>query len=92
MAGDSPNSGSNKQQPSSAVSIGGARQVAKRGGNRGAASSGGKKASGGSMLNYSSDATGLKLSPTTILVMALAFMAIVCFLHIVGKFRSAAGA
>mmetsp|Transcript_91363 Transcript_91363/g.143443 ORF Transcript_91363/g.143443 Transcript_91363/m.143443 type:complete len:91 (+) Transcript_91363:70-342(+) len=87
MAGDSASSGS---KPSAATSIAGQRQVAKRGAGTRAAPKSGGKSSGGSMLNYQSDKPGLQVGPTTVLVMALAFMAVVCALHIIGKFRSAA--
>jgi len=39
---------------------------------------------------YSDDSTGLKLGPTTVLVLSLAFMAVVVFLHILAKLRGAA--
>eukprot|EP00427_Karlodinium_veneficum_P008912 CAMPEP_0169083950 /NCGR_PEP_ID=MMETSP1015-20121227/12351_1 /TAXON_ID=342587 /ORGANISM="Karlodinium micrum, Strain CCMP2283" /LENGTH=91 /DNA_ID=CAMNT_0009143907 /DNA_START=64 /DNA_END=339 /DNA_ORIENTATION=- len=91
MAGDSAASGSAK--PTSAALVGGRRQVATRGKTSSSGANSGRKAgSGGSMLSYTSDSAGLKVGPTTVLVMALAFMAIVCCLHIIGKFRSAASA
>eukprot|EP00441_Pelagodinium_beii_P044813 CAMPEP_0197620974 /NCGR_PEP_ID=MMETSP1338-20131121/1651_1 /TAXON_ID=43686 ORGANISM="Pelagodinium beii, Strain RCC1491" /NCGR_SAMPLE_ID=MMETSP1338 /ASSEMBLY_ACC=CAM_ASM_000754 /LENGTH=91 /DNA_ID=CAMNT_0043190291 /DNA_START=58 /DNA_END=333 /DNA_ORIENTATION=- len=77
-----------------AASVGGSRTALARrtAGRTGAvASSGansGKKASGGILKFYSDDTPGLKVGPTTVLVMSLVFMAIVCSLHILGKFRS----
>mmetsp|Transcript_8990 Transcript_8990/g.15856 ORF Transcript_8990/g.15856 Transcript_8990/m.15856 type:complete len:90 (+) Transcript_8990:60-329(+) len=76
-----------------AASVGGSRTaLARRNtGNRTVASSGansGKKSSGGILKFYSDDTPGLKVGPTTVLVMSLVFMAIVCSLHILGKFRS----
>mmetsp|Transcript_40299 Transcript_40299/g.60881 ORF Transcript_40299/g.60881 Transcript_40299/m.60881 type:complete len:96 (-) Transcript_40299:174-461(-) len=85
-----------KAQP--AASIGGQRTVARRPVRGGASSGGaaaqggpnsGRKAAGNGILKfYTDDAPGLKVGPTTVLVMALVFMAIVCSLHIMGKFRS----
>ncbi|CAJ1339996.1 unnamed protein product [Effrenium voratum] len=47
------------------------------------------QAGGGGILKfYSDDTPGLKVGPTTVLVLSLVFMAIVCSLHILGKFRS----
>ena len=47
------------------------------------------KAAGGGILKfYTDDSPGLKVGPTTVLVLSLVFMAIVCSLHIMGKFRS----
>ena len=37
-------------------------------------------------------ANACKVGPTTVLVMSLVFMAVVCSLHILGKFRSGGGA
>eukprot|EP00928_Gymnodinium_smaydae_P051624 TRINITY_DN3520_c0_g1_i1.p1 TRINITY_DN3520_c0_g1~~TRINITY_DN3520_c0_g1_i1.p1 ORF type:complete len:106 (+),score=24.02 TRINITY_DN3520_c0_g1_i1:122-439(+) len=77
---------------SAAASVGGARQqLARRpAGRSGAvATNSGRRAAGGGIMNfYTDDAPGLKVGPTTVLVMSLAFMAIVCFMHIMGKFRS----
>mmetsp|Transcript_34035 Transcript_34035/g.79061 ORF Transcript_34035/g.79061 Transcript_34035/m.79061 type:complete len:93 (-) Transcript_34035:185-463(-) len=76
-----------------AASVGGARtalarRTAGRSGSTVATNSG-RKAAGGGILNfYTDDAPGLKVGPTTVLVLSLVFMAIVCSLHIVGKFRS----
>mmetsp|Transcript_59519 Transcript_59519/g.166226 ORF Transcript_59519/g.166226 Transcript_59519/m.166226 type:complete len:96 (+) Transcript_59519:73-360(+) len=54
-----------------------------------AAQGSGRKAGGGGILNfYTDDAPGLKVGPTTVLVLSLVFMAIVCSLHIMGKFRA----
>mmetsp|Transcript_25869 Transcript_25869/g.39350 ORF Transcript_25869/g.39350 Transcript_25869/m.39350 type:complete len:98 (+) Transcript_25869:96-389(+) len=85
-----------KAQP--AASIGGQRTSVARRPVRGGASSGGaaqsgpssgrKGAANGILKFYTDDAPGLKVGPTTVLVMALVFMAIVCSLHIMGKFRS----
>ncbi|CAJ1455242.1 unnamed protein product, partial [Effrenium voratum] len=64
------------------------RATARTGGASGGAGSG-KKAGGGGILKfYSDDTPGLKVGPTTVLVLSLVFMAIVCSLHILGKFRS----
>merc|ERR1719326_803514 len=77
-----------------AATVGGARQqLARRTPNRSGAAgaSSGRKAAGGGILKfYTDDAPGLKVGPTTVLVMSLAFMALVCFLHIMGKFRQGA--
>mmetsp|Transcript_51446 Transcript_51446/g.151645 ORF Transcript_51446/g.151645 Transcript_51446/m.151645 type:complete len:89 (+) Transcript_51446:89-355(+) len=77
---------------SAAASVGGSRTaVARRNTTRSggaAASGGGKPAAGGMLKFYTDDAPGLKVGPTTVLVMSLVFMAIVCSLHIMGKFRS----
>ncbi|CAJ1375924.1 unnamed protein product [Effrenium voratum] len=79
---------------SAAASVGGSRTaVARRSNARtGAAASGansGKKAGGGGILKfYQDDSPGLKVGPTTVLVLSLVFMAVVCSLHILGKFRS----
>ncbi|CAK9005070.1 unnamed protein product [Durusdinium trenchii] len=80
-----------------AASVGGSRTALARrsntrsgaGANSGA-NSGGRKASGGGgiLKFYSDDSPGLKVGPTTVLVLSLVFMAIVCSLHILGKFRS----
>lgn len=78
-----------------AASVGGsrtalARRTTTRTGAGGANS--GKKAAGGGgggiLKFYSDDTPGLKVGPTTVLVLSLVFMAIVCSLHILGKFRS----
>eukprot|EP01066_Platyproteum_vivax_P010519 Platyproteum_vivax@DN4714_c0_g1_i1.p1 len=46
-------------------------------------------AAGGQILRfYTDDAPGLKIGPTTVLVLSLVFMAIVVVLHIVSKFRA----
>ncbi|CAK0788409.1 unnamed protein product [Prorocentrum cordatum] len=50
-------------------------------------SSGRKGADGGILKFYTDDSAGLKVGPTTVLVLSLVFMAIVCSLHILGKFR-----
>merc|ERR1719311_921053 len=78
-----------------AGSVGGARQaLARRPANRGTvanATSSGRKAAGPGILKfYTDDAPGLKVGPTTVLVLSLAFMGVVCFMYIMGKFRSAA--
>merc|ERR1719159_1652556 len=78
-----------------AASVGGARTtLARRAPNRSGtvATQSGRKASGGGIMNfYQDDSPGLKVGPTTVLVMSLAFMAVVCFMHIMGKFRSGGG-
>merc|ERR1719189_3438814 len=76
-----------------AASVGGsrtalARRPAGRSGAVQGANSGRKGAGGGILKFYTDDAPGLKVGPTTVLVLALVFMAIVCSLHIMGKFRS----
>jgi len=57
----------------------------------GGASSGGGRGRGqpGILRFYTDDAPGLKIGPTTVLVMSLVFIAFVVLLHIWGKFRSA---
>merc|ERR1712060_92764 len=75
-----------------ATSVGGSRTaLARRPANKSAitsTNSGRKGAGGGIMKFYTDDAPGLKVGPTMVLVLALVFMAIVCSLHILGKFRS----
>mmetsp|Transcript_69 Transcript_69/g.56 ORF Transcript_69/g.56 Transcript_69/m.56 type:complete len:90 (+) Transcript_69:92-361(+) len=74
-----------------AATIGGSRTALARrnAGSKQVATNSGRKAAGGGMLKfYTDDAQGLKIGPTTVLVMSLVFMAIVCSLHIMGKFRS----
>mmetsp|Transcript_117735 Transcript_117735/g.165532 ORF Transcript_117735/g.165532 Transcript_117735/m.165532 type:complete len:96 (+) Transcript_117735:46-333(+) len=82
-----------------AASVGGSRTaLARRSNTRSGGASGGaqgansgRKAAGGGggiLKFYSDDAPGLKVGPTTVLVLSLVFMAIVCSLHILGKFRS----
>mmetsp|Transcript_59395 Transcript_59395/g.165864 ORF Transcript_59395/g.165864 Transcript_59395/m.165864 type:complete len:95 (+) Transcript_59395:102-386(+) len=75
-----------------AATVGGSRTtLARRSTGRAgtvAAQGSGRKAGGGGILNfYTDDAPGLKVGPTTVLVLSLVFMAIVCSLHIAGKFR-----
>mmetsp|Transcript_56224 Transcript_56224/g.76667 ORF Transcript_56224/g.76667 Transcript_56224/m.76667 type:complete len:90 (+) Transcript_56224:47-316(+) len=52
--------------------------------------SGGTRSRGqpGILRFYTDDAPGLKIGPTTVLVMSLVFIAFVVLLHIWGKFRS----
>eukprot|EP00927_Polykrikos_kofoidii_P077570 TRINITY_DN744_c0_g1_i7.p1 TRINITY_DN744_c0_g1~~TRINITY_DN744_c0_g1_i7.p1 ORF type:complete len:101 (+),score=18.85 TRINITY_DN744_c0_g1_i7:81-383(+) len=92
-AGEGASSGAGAAGRAPAAQVGGSRQqLARRTPNRGttvAANSGRKGASGGIMKFYTDDAPGLKVGPTTVLVLSLAFMALVCFMHIMGKFRSA---
>mmetsp|Transcript_50078 Transcript_50078/g.129215 ORF Transcript_50078/g.129215 Transcript_50078/m.129215 type:complete len:91 (-) Transcript_50078:138-410(-) len=76
-----------------AASVGGsrtalARRTTSRSGSTVATNSGRKGAGGGILKFYTDDAPGLKVGPTTVLVLSLVFMAIVCSLHIMGKFRS----
>mmetsp|Transcript_9748 Transcript_9748/g.25577 ORF Transcript_9748/g.25577 Transcript_9748/m.25577 type:complete len:96 (-) Transcript_9748:106-393(-) len=76
-----------------AATVGGSRTaLARRPAGRSgtvAAQGSGRKAGGGGLLNfYTDDTPGLKVGPTTVLVLSLVFMAIVCSLHIMGKFRS----
>eukprot|EP00403_Amphidinium_massartii_P018348 CAMPEP_0178431852 /NCGR_PEP_ID=MMETSP0689_2-20121128/32076_1 /TAXON_ID=160604 /ORGANISM="Amphidinium massartii, Strain CS-259" /LENGTH=93 /DNA_ID=CAMNT_0020053807 /DNA_START=115 /DNA_END=396 /DNA_ORIENTATION=- len=92
MAGEQ-SSGSAPQNRGAAATVGGSRTtVARRTAGRGgavASANSGRKAAGGGILNfYTDDAPGLKVGPTTVLVLSLVFMAIVCSLHIMGKFRS----
>mmetsp|Transcript_30350 Transcript_30350/g.66439 ORF Transcript_30350/g.66439 Transcript_30350/m.66439 type:complete len:101 (+) Transcript_30350:53-355(+) len=95
-AGDKSSGSAGSSGRAPAASVGGQRQnqLARRPGRTGAvATNSGRKAAGGGILNfYTDDAPGLKVGPTTVLVMSLAFMALVCFLHIMGKFRSGVGA
>eukprot|EP00927_Polykrikos_kofoidii_P012016 TRINITY_DN15151_c0_g1_i3.p2 TRINITY_DN15151_c0_g1~~TRINITY_DN15151_c0_g1_i3.p2 ORF type:complete len:103 (-),score=23.36 TRINITY_DN15151_c0_g1_i3:72-380(-) len=88
--GGAPGGGASGRAP--AAQVGGSRQqLARRTPNRGtavAASNGKKAGSAGIMKFYTDDAPGLKVGPTTVLVLSLAFMALVCFMHIMGKFRS----
>merc|ERR1719506_1009396 len=69
-----------------------ARRPAGRTGAVQSANSGRKAAGGGILKFYTDDAPGLKVGPTTVLVMSLVFMAMVVALHIMGKFRSGGGA
>mmetsp|Transcript_52756 Transcript_52756/g.140785 ORF Transcript_52756/g.140785 Transcript_52756/m.140785 type:complete len:96 (+) Transcript_52756:47-334(+) len=91
-SGAAPKSAPGGRAP--AASVGGARTtVARRTpGRSGAvatANSGRKASGGGGLMNfYTDDSPGLKVGPTTVLVMSLVFMAVVCSLHIMGKFRS----
>mmetsp|Transcript_90722 Transcript_90722/g.280589 ORF Transcript_90722/g.280589 Transcript_90722/m.280589 type:complete len:95 (-) Transcript_90722:91-375(-) len=87
--------GSSSAAPSSraaAASVGGSRTaLARRSTARtgAVATQSGRKASGGGILQfYTDESPGLKVGPTTVLVLSLVFMAIVCSLHILGKFRS----
>mmetsp|Transcript_46040 Transcript_46040/g.123364 ORF Transcript_46040/g.123364 Transcript_46040/m.123364 type:complete len:98 (+) Transcript_46040:79-372(+) len=80
-----------------ATSVGGSRTAlarrpaAGRSGGTVANSGGGAPKGGNGILKfYTDEAPGLKVGPTTVLVLALVFMAIVCSLHIMGKFRGAA--
>ncbi|CAK0908083.1 unnamed protein product [Prorocentrum cordatum] len=74
-----------------ASTVGGSRTALARRTGRStvATSNGGRKAGGegGILKFYTDDAPGLKVGPTTVLVLSLVFMAIVCSLHILGKFR-----
>ncbi|CAE7039917.1 Sec61b [Symbiodinium sp. CCMP2592] len=87
-------SGGSTGRGSAAASVGGSRTAlarrsnARAGGATQGANSGRKAAGGGILKFYSDDAPGLKVGPTTVLVLSLVFMAIVCSLHILGKFRS----
>eukprot|EP00438_Fugacium_kawagutii_P005749 Skav227237 [mRNA] locus=scaffold2789:93074:97284:- [translate_table: standard] len=87
-------SGSGTGRGTAAASVGGSRTaLARRTNTRtgaGAGANSGKKAGGGGgiLKFYSDDTPGLKVGPTTVLVLSLVFMAIVCSLHILGKFRS----
>mmetsp|Transcript_45255 Transcript_45255/g.55402 ORF Transcript_45255/g.55402 Transcript_45255/m.55402 type:complete len:92 (+) Transcript_45255:63-338(+) len=87
-------SGSGTGRGTAAASVGGSRTaLARRTNTRtgaGAGANSGKKAGGGGgiLKFYGDDTPGLKVGPTTVLVLSLVFMAIVCSLHILGKFRS----
>mmetsp|Transcript_21147 Transcript_21147/g.72806 ORF Transcript_21147/g.72806 Transcript_21147/m.72806 type:complete len:96 (-) Transcript_21147:39-326(-) len=89
-------SGSAAPRGQAATSVGGsrtalARRPAARTGGTVANSGGGAQKGGNGILKfYTDEAPGLKVGPTTVLVLALVFMAIVCSLHIMGKFRGAA--
>ncbi|KAJ1473812.1 Sec61beta family-domain-containing protein [Baffinella frigidus] len=64
-------------------------QVARRAQGGGGGSSGvGSAQQGGIWRYYTDDAAGLKLGPTTVLVMSLLFIALVVLMHIVGRFAS----
>ncbi|CEM12157.1 unnamed protein product [Vitrella brassicaformis CCMP3155] len=76
-----------------ATTIGGQRTtLARRNVGRSSAvapSSKGRGASSQGILRfYTDDAPGLKVGPTTVLVLSLVFMAIVVILHIMGKTRA----
>jgi len=43
------------------------------------------KGTGGQMFRVSGDSTGLKMSPTAVMVMSISFIVIVLILHIIGK-------
>ncbi len=52
-------------------------------------SAGARNANRGGILNfYTDEAPGLKIGPTTVLVLSLLFIAFVVLLHIWGKFRN----
>ncbi|EER04641.1 Protein transport protein Sec61 subunit beta, putative [Perkinsus marinus ATCC 50983] len=54
-----------------------------------AAPASGRRAAGNSILKfYTDDAPGIKVGPTTVLVLSLAYMGCVVCLHILAKFRS----
>merc|ERR1712094_66125 len=81
---------SSEGTPAAAGTVGGARTTVAKRRTTGAVATAniGRKAAGGGILKfYTDDATGLKVGPTTVLVMSLVFMAVVCSLHL-GKFRS----
>jgi len=46
----------------------------------------------GGMMHISSDSTGLKLSPTAVMVMSISFIVIVLILHIIGKITGSTSA
>lgn len=75
-------SGSNAVAKRPSGSGGGNRTVSKR--YSGASGGGG---GGGIWRYYTDDAAGLKIGPTTVLVVSLLFVCFVMFLHIFGKFR-----
>merc|ERR1719326_2526260 len=94
MSQTSQNAGqSGANRAAAATTVGGARtQLARRTAGRStalASAQSGRKAAGGGILKfYTDDAPGLKVGPTTVLVLSLVFMAVVVSLHILGKFRS----
>eukprot|EP00283_Hemiselmis_rufescens_P005598 CAMPEP_0173435612 /NCGR_PEP_ID=MMETSP1357-20121228/15492_1 /TAXON_ID=77926 /ORGANISM="Hemiselmis rufescens, Strain PCC563" /LENGTH=91 /DNA_ID=CAMNT_0014400619 /DNA_START=14 /DNA_END=289 /DNA_ORIENTATION=- len=75
-----------------APSSGNSNTVARSGGKSGGAvkryGGGGGGGNPGSIWRYyTDDAAGLKIGPTTVLVISLLFIAFVIFLHILGKIR-----
>ena len=95
-AGTGANTQSTASSRAPATSVGGARtsQLARRSGASSQVArqpTSGRKAAGGGILKfYTDDAPGLKVGPTTVLVLSLVFMGLVVSLHILGKFRSSA--
>ncbi|KAK1267620.1 Protein transport protein Sec61 subunit beta [Acorus gramineus] len=68
----------------SAAAVAGLRR--RRAGGAGAASAAGGGSGANSMLQfYTDDATGLKISPNTVLAMSVGFIAVVAILHAIGK-------
>jgi len=45
----------------------------------------------GGMVRVSGDSTGLKMSPTAVMVMSIAFVVTVLVLHIIGKITGSSG-
>mmetsp|Transcript_10884 Transcript_10884/g.17121 ORF Transcript_10884/g.17121 Transcript_10884/m.17121 type:complete len:100 (-) Transcript_10884:325-624(-) len=75
-SGSAPSSGS--KRPGGAVK--------RYSGGGGAARAGGAAGQGGIWRYYTDDAAGLKVGPTTVLVVSLLFIALVVMLHIFGRF------
>jgi len=83
----SSGSGAISQGP--AKSVGGQRSVVKRRPASHASTAGkpSRNPNQGILKFYTDDAPGLKVGPTTVLVLALVYMFVVVLLHILGKFR-----
>ena len=71
-----------KPRPSNAMQKAASAAAGGRGGSSAAMGN-----SAGILRFYTDDAPGLKIGPTTVLVMSLLFIAFVVLLHIWGKFR-----
>mmetsp|Transcript_17802 Transcript_17802/g.44153 ORF Transcript_17802/g.44153 Transcript_17802/m.44153 type:complete len:95 (-) Transcript_17802:282-566(-) len=88
MSQASTNAGNSAAAPSRGNAVGlrnrqSAAPVGRRTNRRGASSS-----SGGGFMNYTTDdAPGIKIGPTTVIVMSLIFLGLVILLHIWGKLR-----
>jgi protein transport protein SEC61 subunit beta len=68
--------------------VGGARSGLARRPGRGSAAGRGRAADGAApMQQFQADSPSLKISPTMVLVLSLAFMLSVVALHILGKFK-----
>ncbi|OQR80827.1 hypothetical protein ACHHYP_20855 [Achlya hypogyna] len=71
--------------PSSAAALRNRRPAAKSSANTGRGMGG---SSAGILRFYTDDAPGVKIGPTTVLVLCLMFVGFVVLLHVWGKFRS----